>query len=422
MTSEWSLVSVRLVMLNANSPIKKQFALLREFSVFLLLGTIIALAWANIDHHSYAAAFHTKNFLHGHHNFFHFVVNDIFMVLFFGVATKEISESFLPGGALSSVKKASMPIIATMGGVIGPVAVFFGLRALFGPDPDIFRAWAVPTATDIAYAWLFAGLIFGKGHPAVLMLLVIAVLDDLIGMLIIATFYTAETFPAWLGLVALGMLACEILRRRGVKSFWAYFLIGTPLCWYGLFQTGVHPALAMVPVVPFMPHAERDRGIFAVNKDQHDTMNEFEHFFKPIVDVGLFTFGLANAGVVLNINSVTGSPTWIIFTSLLLGKSIGVTLFAFIGQLLGLTLPEGMNLRHVVVMGVIAAIGFTVALFVTSVALGTGISPELSARYSSTGTADMLRLGALLSFAAGPLAWILAKILKIGVFAPKSSG
>ena len=393
--------------------IQEQFERLREISAFLLLGTVIALLWANIDHHSYEAAFHKQNFLNGHYNFFHFLVNDVFMVLFFGVATKEISESFLPGGPLSSVKKAAMPVIATIGGLVGPVGLFFILRAVFAPEPDIFRAWAVPTATDIAYAWLFAGLIFGKGHPAVLMLLVIAVLDDLIGMLIIATFYTSEIFPEWLGLVAAGMIIGEIFRRTGVKSFWAYFLICTPLCWLGLFKTGVHPALAMVPVVPFMPHAERDHGIFAEGNSQHDTMNEFEHFFKPIVDVGLFTFGLANAGVVLNVNSVTGSPTWIIFTSLLLGKSIGVSMFAYIGKLLGLSLPDGMGLKHVVVMGAVAAIGFTVALFVTSVALSTGVTPELSEIYVKSGTADMLRLGALLSFAAGPLAWIMAKVLGI---------
>ena len=402
------------------TPIQQTFTYLREISAFLLLGTIIALIWSNVDNEGYAAAFHKKNFLHNHYNLLNFIVNDIFMVLFFGVAAKEIMESFLPGGALSSIKKASMPVIATVGGVFGPIGVFFLLRSIYQPSPDIFSAWAVPTATDIAYAWLFAGLIFGRQHAAVLLLLVIAVLDDMVGMVIIAVFYTSDVSPQWLGLVLVGMVICEVLRRKGVKNFWAYFLLGTPLCWFGLYLTGVHPALAMVPVVPFMPHAERDRGLFANTDDLHDTMNEFEHFFKPIVDVGLFSFGLANAGVVLNMESITGQPTWIIFGSLLIGKSVGIVFFTFVGQLLGLSLPAGMGLKDALVIGTVAAVGFTVALFVTSVALSNGVSPEAAAEYAKYGTADMLRLGALLSFAAGPIAWLFAKMLKVGRYAESS--
>ncbi|MEE2960685.1 MAG: Na+/H+ antiporter NhaA [Myxococcota bacterium] len=394
------------------SAFRRQFEKLQELSAFLLVGTVAALIWANTDHHSYEEAFHKINFL-GHYNLLHFLVNDIFMVLFFGIAMKEVSESFLPGGALSSVNKAAMPVVATLGGVFGPIGLFFLLRGVLAPDPDIFNAWAVPTATDIAYAWLFAGLIFGRAHPAVLFLLVLAVLDDLIGMMIIAVFYTSQVHAEWLGLVVLGVVLCELLRRKGVKSFWPYFIIGTPLCWIGLYKCGVHPALAMVPVVPFMPHAVRDAGIFAEGEHHHDTMNEFEHFFKPIVDVGLLTFGLANAGVVLSGSSLSGSPTWIIFLSLLVGKTVGVLAFAFLGKGMGLNLPKGMDFKQVIVMGMVAAIGFTVALFVTSVALKAGISPELQALYAESGTADMLKLGALLSFAAGPIAWMTASLLKV---------
>ena len=101
-------------------------------------------------------------------------------------------------------------------------------------------------------------------------------------------------------------------------------------------------------------------------------MNAFEHFFKPIVDVGLFTFGLANAGVVLSAQSFTGAPTWIIFLSLLVGKTVGIFLFAFVGTRLGLSLPKPMELKQVVVLGCVAGIGFTVALFVTTVAMQSG--------------------------------------------------
>jgi NhaA family Na+:H+ antiporter len=413
--------------------LKDVFTTLRQFSVFLLTGTVLALILANAAPETYKALVYTvlipdsnpiiHALTHGKPFDMYFIVNELFMVFFFGIAMKEVSESFLPGGALSSAKKAAMPVIATIGGVTGPIAMFFLLHAIFNPAPDapggvgIISAWAVPTATDIAYAWLFAQIVFGRFHPGVTFLLVLAVLDDLIGMMIIAIFYSSDVKPAYLGFVAAAMIICEVMRRMGVKSFWPYILIGTPLSWYGLHVCGVHAALALVPVIPFMPHAERDAGLFVDDKnhDGHhgtDTMKGFEHFFKPLVDVGMFTFGLANAGVILSGESLSGSPTWIIFVSLMVGKTLGVTLFAFLASKAGLSLPKPMNFKQVVVLGCVAGIGFTVALFVTGVALKTGTA-ELQAYYDSHHIADMLKLGALMSFFSGFAAIGLGKVLGV---------
>lgn len=393
--------------------VKKVFNFLSELAAFLLVGTVGALVWANVDYEAYhhfidAPLFHSALLNHsGDHGIsFHFLVNDLFMVLFFGIAMKEVSESFLPGGALSSFRKAAMPAIATAGGVLGPVGVFFALHAFLNPEPAFTGGWAIPTATDIAYCWLFAGFIFGRAHPAVTFLLVLAVLDDLIGMLIIATFYTPEVHLPWLGLVAAAIVICEALRRFRVKSFWPYLLVGGPLAWFGLHNTGVHAALALVPVIPFMPHAERDRGIFeGVKGHLHDTMNEFEHFFKPIVDVGLMFFGFANAGVILNAESFAGEATWVIFAALLIGKTFGIFIFCVAGTKFGLELPQSMNIKQTLVLGCVAGIGFTVALFVTTVAIGTGVVPGE--------VGDMLKLGALLSFSAGPIAFVLSKLFAV---------
>ncbi len=412
--------------------LKSGFARLREFSVFLLLGTAVALLWANVNPHAYHAFVEAPlntwwqgglkaatGWMAAHEGGgaadvvnFHFVVNDLFMVLFFGMASKEVSESVLPGGALSSFNKAAMPALATAGGVLGPIVVFFIYYFVVIHNPqhvsDLANAaWAVPTATDIAYCWLFAGLIFGRAHPAVNFLLVLAVLDDLIGMIIIAIYYTPHVHLAWLGLVLLGLVICEVMRRMGVKSFWPYVLIGGPLCWFGLHWTGVHAALALVPIMPFMPHAERDSGIFSDNEDRHDTLNEFEHFFSPIVDVGLFTFGLVNAGVALNAQSFGGAVTWMIFLALLIGKTCGIFTFTLIGKKLGLKLPDPITMPQVVVMGCAAGIGFTVALFVTTTALN--LAPMQGWTHLPAHVGDMLKLGALLSFGAGPIAWVLAK-------------
>lgn len=387
----------------------------------MLVGTVTALVWANLDLHSYhsfveGALLPADNWLahlltHGRTEFsLHFIVNDLFMVIFFGIAGKEVAESFLPGGALSSVKKATLPVIATLGGVVGPILVFFTLHSALRIEGDVDKAaWAVPTATDIAYCWLFARIIFGKAHPAVTFLLVLAVLDDLIGMLIIAFYYTPEIHPQWL-LLLLGALAlCEFFRRKGVTSHWPYAVIGGLMSWFALHYTGVHAALALVPIVPFMPHSQRDSGLFE-NTDEHDTLNQFEHFYSPVVDVGLIGFGLANAGVLLNGASFGGSITWTIFLSLLIGKTLGIFTFSWIGSKFGLKLPSPMTIPQVIVLGCVAGIGFTVALFVTTVALG------LSAKQGwilPPGTGDMLKLGALLSFAAGPIAFVLSKLLRV---------
>jgi Na+:H+ antiporter, NhaA family len=426
---------------------KSSFKILREFSAFLLFGTVLALIWANAGPQAaqlYNAfveaplAILLQDGLRGgiawyeqfydpagHPLNFKFIVNDIFMVLFFGIAAKEVSQAFLPGGSLDSLKKAAVPGMATAGGVLGPIAVFFALHAAFGLHPDVARAaWAVPTATDIAYCWLFAGLIFGRAHPAVTFLLVIAVLDDLIGMGIIAVYYTPHVEPQWLGLVALAVIICEVMRRNGVKNFWPYVLVGGPLAWFGLYLTGVHAALALVPIVPFMPHGERDAGLFEVAAEsteafEEDTMDRFEHFFMPIVDVGLLGFGLVNAGVVLSGESLRGGATWAVFGALLIGKTAGIGGFSWLGSKLGLKLPAPMKLSHTVVVGAVAGVGFTVALFVATIGLSLAGAQGWQYLIEHPEVGDMLKLGAILSFAAGPIAMLLGWLLKIEKIHPR---
>jgi NhaA family Na+:H+ antiporter len=374
---------------------------LQEFSIPLILGVLIAVVWANVDHHSYHVLNHWSPFGKDSHFNFHFVMNDLFMALFFGIAAKEIAESCLPGGDLNPPSKAINPLLGTIGGVVGPIGVYFAWVYISG-DPTIANGWGIPTATDIALAWLVARLVFGPQHPAVAFLLLLAVADDGLGLGIIAIFYPDPTNPVrpiFLLLVALAMLISYGLRKKDVRSFWPYLLIGGSLSWAGLFLAHLHPALALVAIVPFMPSRGFDEGIFAEHSDSYvDTLNNFEHKFKLPVDFGLFGFGLANAGVQF---SSMGQATVAVLLGLAVGKTLGIFTFSYVGHLLGFKLPEGMGPRSLLVAGVIAGIGLTVALFVAGVAF---TDPSLQ------GAAKM---GALFSAFIAPIALILGKVLNV---------
>jgi NhaA family Na+:H+ antiporter len=370
--------------------------ILQEFSIPLLSGVAAALLAANLWPEWYHHAIHWRPFgdvsVFGHVLDLHFLVNDVFMIFFFGVAAKEITESCLPGGTLNPPAKAFNPLLATLGGVVGPICVFFvGLWLMFhlgyyDPARDdvatLHRGWGIPTATDIALAWLVARAVFGRGHPAVDFLLLLAVADDAVGLVIIAVFYGDPSQPAepqWLLLVVAGMAATWALRRVGVRHWLPYIAIGGPLAWSGLLLTHLHPALALVFIVPILPAPRRDIGLF-IDEDEVDVMGEdlsldlhmthsplhqFEHQLKSFVDFGLFFFAFSQAGVKL---ADVGVMTWLILTSLVIGKTVGISGFGLLAVKLGFPLPNRMTGRDLLMAGYVAALGLTVALFVCTAA------------------------------------------------------
>ncbi len=375
---------------------------LQAYSIPLISGVVVAVLWANLDHHSYHDLIHWSPFGHGSHLNLHFVMNDVFMVLFFGIAAKEITEACLPGGDLNPPAKALNPLLGTLGGVLGPVGVYFAYVAAVG-ESELFGGWGIPTATDIALAWLVARVAFGPGHPAISFLLLLAVADDGLGLAIIAVFYPDPenpVAPAFLLLVVAAMALAYALRRRGVHSFWPYLLGPGLLSWSGLLLAHLHPALALVAVVPFMPSQGFDEGLFKEDGDipEQDTLNHFEHFFKLPVDFGLFGFGLANAGVEL---SSVGHATWAVLVALIVGKTAGIFLFSWGGHLLGYRLPEGMDAKSLFVAGLTAGLGLTVALFVAGVAFTDEVLQGAA------------KMGALLSALVAPMVFIVAKVLRV---------
>lgn len=382
---------------------------IREYSIPLIAGVIIAVIWANVNNESYHHFIH-YNFIPGLEWLdFHFLINDIFMFLFFATAGIEIVHSVSPGGSLNPIKKAVTPLIATLGGVLGPIIVFFVLNALIG-DPAYADGWGIGTATDIALAWLLARVVFGAHHPAVNFLLLLAVADDAIGLLIIAIFYPDPNHPPqyiFLILVAVGMGVAYLMRRFGVQKWWAYLFIAGGIAWFGMYMCGMHPSLASVLVVPFIPNKltetiEEKFGSISGEKDEdvrHTCLHHCEHKISPVVDFGLIFFGISNAGVEF---SEVSTLTLIVFLSLMLGKTLGITLFTkFSTGILKLPLPEGMQNKDVVLASFVAAMGLTVALFISGSAF-TDISLQSAAK-----------MGALFSAAVFLIAPIWAKILRI---------
>jgi len=409
---------------------KKTIERLQEFSIPLILGVICAMFWANIAPDSYHALVHTPVHQLGtifgqhamggenhagwdHYLTLHFLINDIFMALFFGIAAKEITEACLPNGALNPVSKAINPLFGTIGGVVGPIGVFLGLNAVFG-NVSWRNGWGVPTATDIALAWLVIKFLFGARHPAVSFLLLLAVADDAIGLGIIAIGYPDPVHPpVWSNLIWCipGMVLAFGLRRAKVMNWVPYIFGGGALCWWGLYSTHLHPALALVFVVPFLPGPKQDLGLYVDDDDHsqghvHSPLENFEHSLKLFVDFGLFFFALVNAGV--SFGEINGL-SWIIVAALLVGKIIGITGFSVFAEKIGFPLPAGMNRGHLIVTSAVAGLGLTVALFVCGEAF---VDPSLQAA---------AKMGAVFSVAAAIVAFALKKILRVGTEAVEPS-
>lgn len=416
------------------------WSFLTEYSLLLILGAVIALIWANIDPHGYhdvveyplldhswVGHLHTDADGHAHRTLtLHYLINDVLMALFFAMAGKEVWEAVaLKNGSLRG-SKALTPVVATAGGMIGPAGVYVLAAYLFGQAAALANGWAIPTATDIAFSYLVGRLVFGAGHPAVGFLLLLAIVDDAVGLVIIAIFYPQGALaPEWLLLslfaaVGVYLLANWLPRRldrgkqhrpnssfmRRYLSFWPYAIAGC-LSWYGFQQAGIHPALGLLPIVPTIPHADTAFGIFAAAETHlHDLLNDIEHALKTPVEVILLLFGLANAGVEL---SSFNEATWAVLAGLIIGKPLGIWAFGVIAAKgLRLGLPEGMKTSDLVVVGCVAAIGFTVSLFVAGAAFDASI---LLADGSSA--LDGAKMGALLSFFAAALAILAGRVFAV---------
>jgi NhaA family Na+:H+ antiporter len=368
-----------------------------EHLLLLPLGAIIALAWVNTAPESYF----------GFTFSIAFVVNDVGIAFFFALIAKEVVEATVPGGVLHPWRRALMPIVASLGATAVPALLHIRIVESLD-EPMLTVGWRVALATDLAIGFFFARIIFGR-HPAVPFLLLLGIASDAIGFITVAVFDPARDIRLVSGvlMLAAAMAMAASLRRWRVRSFWPYVLTAGVASWFGMYWSGVHPALALVPVMPFLPHAARDPGFFVdARPDARDALNQFEVRWRYPAQVALFFFGLVNAGVPMG---ALEPGTWGLPLALIVGKPLGLFVGTGFARSLGLHLPHRVGWRELTVVGFIAAMGLSVGLFFAAAILPPGqLRSELS-------------MGVLLSLAGAPLALVAAWMMGVGRFSTETS-
>ncbi|HET6512456.1 MAG TPA: Na+/H+ antiporter NhaA, partial [Candidatus Kapabacteria bacterium] len=378
--------------------------------IVLLASTVIALIWANSPWaESYEHVWHLPLGFYigevGHAMSLAHWINDGLMAIFFLAVGLEIKhELFI--GRLSSFRRAALPFVAALGGMIVPAAIY----AIFNSGTDAIRGWGIPMATDIAFSLGVIALL-GKSIPTSIRVFVaaLAIVDDLGAVLVIALFYTAEinfTALAWAGVFTAILF---VFNRLRVSKLTLYLLVGIAL-WWALYFSGIHATIAGVVVGMLIPHRAkwttqefmlaledvRDfvKTIIAPNDipDNEETrqsavhsiekaaervqspLSRLSHGLHPIVAFFIIPlFALANAGLAIRIDAglFSSSVFWGVALGLLVGKTIGISLFSFAAVRMKLAeLPSGVNWLHMVGAAILCGIGFTMSLFIGELALG----------------------------------------------------
>jgi len=295
-------------------------------------------------------------------------INDGLMALFFFLVGLEIKRELLEGN-LSSWRQAVLPVLAAVGGMLVPALVFVAINI---DDPQALRGWAIPAATDIAFAVGVLALLGTRAPPALkVFLLALAVIDDLGAIIIIALFYSADLSIASLAIGAVGAVVLLALNLFGVTRLLPYVLVGT-IMWVAVLKSGVHATLAGVVISLFVPLRTGDT-------TQTPPLVRAEHALYGFVTLFVMPlFAFANAGVQLggmSLSDLVAPLPLGIALGLFVGKQLGVFGFTWVGVALGLCrLPEGVTWRHVYGAGALAGIGFTMSLFIGTLAFE---GPEL---------------------------------------------
>jgi NhaA family Na+:H+ antiporter len=367
---------------------------INERFLWLPLGAALAFVWVNTWSESYFRTAHALAF----------PVNEIGMAIFLGLVTQEALEAMMPGGALDAWRRWAMPLLAAAGGVLGSTFFYLGFITL-KHEQVLAAAWPVACAIDMAAGYYLLKTIFRR-NAAPHFLLVLGITTNAVGVLILAV-WPAFT-PHHLGAALLLLLAVSIaaaIRRSRVRVFWPYLVGCGTLSWLAFYWAGVHPALALVPIVPFLPHRARAGNPFA-DPTPDGIVHRAEHEWSAVVQLVLFLFGLVNAGVLLR-GADTGTTA--VLMAALLGRPVGVLGGVALGIALGLRLPPSIRWRELIVIALATTSGFTFALFAATSLLPPGA------------VLTQIKVGALATVAGAVITLSAARLLRVGRFAAPPS-
>ena len=341
------------------------------------------------------------------------IVSEGLMALFLFFVGKELWEAIrLERGALTG-RRGGLPLGAMLGGWIGAVLVWLISGALVETaiESSPGAGWPVPLGSDVVLCYLVGRLIFGNGHPALHLLLLITIANDIAGLIVLGLAYPATGLRLiWLGLtlaaVAVAWFGFARLARsdlterdhRRAFALWPYAVAGV-VSWLGVVLAGLPGALGLLPLVPVIPHADRAFGLFAEAEEfLQDPLNRLAHLLVGPLAVVLFLFGLTRGGVDV---AALAPTTASVLAALWLGKPLGVMLGAMVAaRLFGFALPQGVQVRDLLVIAILTGMGFTVPVLALDSALPGGAMAEAA------------RLGLVLSLLAGAVAFATARLIR----------
>ena len=351
---------------NLSKPFIWFFKLEAASGLILLIAAILALIVSNSNFSDLYFHILEQYLFIGINNFglklsVHHWINDLLMAIFFFFVTLEIKREFIQG-ELSNLKKALLPIIAAVGGMVIP-AVFY--VAVNFDNVETLNGWAIPSATDIAFSLGILSLL-GSRVPISLkvFLTALAIIDDLGAILIIAFFYSGDLSILYLGLILIAFIFLLVLNKFGIKIFLPYLLVGA-FMWYFTYKSGIHATIAGVLLATTIPHRIKEKDFSLLIKLEHSISPYVAFLIMPI-------FAFANAGVSLDglsLSSLLQPVPLGILLGLFFGKQVGVMIFSFLAVKLGAAqMPDNSSWLSLYGVSILTGIGFTMSLFVGNLA------------------------------------------------------
>ncbi len=367
--------AIRFFKRNIVNPIKAYIEDSRAIGITLLLATFLSLFLTNFKLtenwyiHIWNYSFDGTDAHHFHWKFLFLpnsvlmVINDFFMAIFFFLAGMEIKRELIEG-ELASLKQSILPVVAAIGGMIVPAIIF----TQFNKGTEFMIGWAVPMATDIAFTLGIASLL-GKRIPVALKIFItaLAIIDDLGAIIVIALFYGGKIQLWYLLFSALILLTCWSLNKMKIAFGWYNWILGL-LLWYCMFNSGIHATVAGV--------------LFALMIPTH-LLQKFESQLHSIVYFIIMPiFALANTAIILPINSLNSlntSYSWGIIMGLLIGKPLGICIACYLMVKNKFSnLPAFTNWHKMIGAGILAGIGFTMSIFISTLAFKTNAEQDIA--------------------------------------------